>query len=432
MTPTAFRARVAFAAVVSLCLTPPFAGPLVAAGESEVVIDGSELEKQIERSLQNPLRRLRFHAVSDLMKVPLAGTEGIELALESTSRLSPAEIYEQYIGSVLVIGARARCDECSGWHVKYGSAFAISDKLIATCRHLLDEEDAQIAAMDFRRELYAVRRIAALDRGHDLAVLEVQGPKLAPLPLAKATPNPGAEVTAIHHPGRHFYILTRGYVSRRSTRKGGGYAGESLEITADIDKGSSGAPIFDDRGNVVGVAREIEPVRLDEHMMPGSMTIHHATPVAFLADLVERASSPDYGKQDVASTAPRTREPYLFDIADFYGEDDPIVAACEKARRMERTLVVYFHAPLSLGCAAMEAALAAPDVKDLMDTRFACFRINQREYPGLAMHYGCAQVPFLIVFKPDGNVATFADTPLDAQALKKLLEEGLEIAGKTK
>jgi S1-C subfamily serine protease len=56
----------------------------------------------------------------------------------------------------------------------------------------------------------------------------------------------------ISHPDRRFYTLTDGIVSRYSTSTGGGKKTSVMMITADFARGSSGGPVFNDCGAVVG------------------------------------------------------------------------------------------------------------------------------------------------------------------------------------
>jgi hypothetical protein len=66
-----------------------------------------------------------------------------------------------------------------------------------------------------------------------------------------------------------------------------------LHVTCDFCKGSSGAPIVDAMGNVVGIAQSTTTVVYDEAATPvdTQMVFKSATPAAALLELV-RASGP--------------------------------------------------------------------------------------------------------------------------------------------
>jgi len=419
-----FSARIVYVTLIAVLVFCAFACSLLAAAESDYVVDSAAIQAEIEKTLEKPPKGMRLKSVADLLKSRFAGTANIKLPPESSSQMPPERVYQQCRGAVLIVGARYKCTECSGWHVGHGTAFAITDKLIVTCSHVLDSSCAEIVAMDSRRRVFQISKIAAIDRAHDIAVLAVEGAKLVPLSLARSAPVPGAEVTAVHHPGRHFFVLTRGVVSRLSIVN----EVESMEITADFDRGSSGAPVIDSRGNVVGIARAIELglFKAGQHIGVGPMVFHHAAPVEFLVTLLKRASKPDYGRAEYEG-----RE-VVIEWEDVARESDPVLAACRKAASMGKILLVYFWAPGSRLCKRMDASLASEGAKELLRKSFAVFRINQGEHAGIARHYGCSRAPFLIIFKSNGNVATFSEKALGADALGKLLEEGLRIAREAK
>jgi len=127
---------------------------------------------------------------------------------------------------------------------------------------------------------------------------------------------------------------------------------------------------------------------------------------------------------------PEVGRPLVLKMADFTGEKYPILAASRKAGSLGRMLVVYFCAPENAECAKMDAALSAPKVKGLVAKHFACLRIDQKEHSATAKFYGCKRVPFLMVFNSKGDVTASTEKAVDADALRKLLEEGLA-AGKT-
>jgi hypothetical protein len=97
----------------------------------------------------------------------------------------------------------------------------------------------------------------------DIAILRCEGSGYTALPLSAEAPD-GSPVGVWSHPSSHFFCLSAGIVARRFLlRKPGGRA-EALAITADYARGSSGGPVFDDRGNVVGMVASTDSVYYDE------------------------------------------------------------------------------------------------------------------------------------------------------------------------
>src|SRR5262249_39744613 len=90
-----------------------------------------------------------------------------------------------------------------------------------------------------------------LDKAHDLAVVRIDADGLPVLILGRSEVHAGDPVVAIGHPLGLEDTVSSGLVS--AVRR----VNESLtviQISAPIAPGSSGGPLFDDRGEVIGVA----------------------------------------------------------------------------------------------------------------------------------------------------------------------------------
>ena len=92
--------------------------------------------------------------------------------------------------------------------------------------------------------------LVGADEYLDLAILKTDLRGLAPLTLADQQPQVGDEVTVLGSPLGLTNTLSRGEVSGIRT-----FAGVDLyQITAPISQGSSGGPVLDRRGRVIGLA----------------------------------------------------------------------------------------------------------------------------------------------------------------------------------
>ena len=96
--------------------------------------------------------------------------------------------------------------------------------------------------------------ILALDEDHDLAVLKVSGTGLPFLEVAPADAPPpvGTQVYAVGNPMGLTNTLSNGLIS--GIRKEGGEV-RAIQTTAAVSPGSSGGPLVDVQGRVVGVVR---------------------------------------------------------------------------------------------------------------------------------------------------------------------------------
>jgi serine protease Do len=143
-----------------------------------------------------------------------------------------------------------------------GSGFVLADGLVATNAHNLRSEQVTVAFADGRRESGSVAG-AAVDA--DVAVIRVETGDAPPLEWAHgAAPGVaiGTAVFALANPGGRGLHATLGFVSAvgRSFRgpRGRRIRG-SVEHTAPLPRGSSGAPLVDSGGRLIG----INTVRMD-------------------------------------------------------------------------------------------------------------------------------------------------------------------------
>ena len=156
-----------------------------------------------------------------------------------------------------------------GWG--HGSGVVIADGQVLTSAHNLRREETTVTFADGRRERGTV---AGLESDLDLAVLAVDtgdSPPVAWTPAAatsdeSASPAAplgiGAPVVALANPGGRGLRATLGFVSSggRSFRgpRGRRIRG-AIEHTAPLPRGSSGGPLVDPDGNLLG----INSLRLD-------------------------------------------------------------------------------------------------------------------------------------------------------------------------
>jgi serine protease Do len=146
-----------------------------------------------------------------------------------------------------------------GWGV--GSGVIIAPGRVLTNAHNLRHDETTITFADGR---HANARVAGVDQDIDLAVLEVDTGDLAPIdwPQGSEEVPIGRAVLALGNPGGRGLRVTPGFVSAsaRSFRgpRGRRIAG-ALEHTAPLPRGSSGGPLTDLEGHLLG----INSVRVD-------------------------------------------------------------------------------------------------------------------------------------------------------------------------
>ncbi len=161
-----------------------------------------------------------------------------------------------------------------------GTGFIVgSEGLIATNLHVIAGNSDITVTLSDHREFHVVE-IWNGDRQRDLVVMRIQAKKLPVIPLGNSDAiHPGDAIVAIGHPLGLEDTVSNGIVSAvRKLDK----SLTVLQITAPIAPGSSGGPIFDDHGDVIGVATAI---------MLGGQNINFGVPVSYLKELLKKPAA---------------------------------------------------------------------------------------------------------------------------------------------
>ena len=133
-----------------------------------------------------------------------------------------------------------------------GSGFFVDSDQVATNFHVV-KGASHIRVETFNRINSTVTTVLATDEKSDLAILllAVPLPQSTILSLKTAPPTEGDSITVISNPRGSQWQVTSGSTGLLWEFKG---LGERLQITAGISPGSSGAPVIDAEGKVVGIA----------------------------------------------------------------------------------------------------------------------------------------------------------------------------------
>ena len=139
-----------------------------------------------------------------------------------------------------------------GEKLSRGSGFFIAADRIVTNRHVI-ENASRVEIKLVNGKTYPASGVLAVDGEGDLALLQVSVPaeSSAPLSIEKATPQEGESIVVIGNPFGLEGSVSNGIVS--AVRDIAGY-GRIIQITAPISPGSSGSPVVNMRGQVIGIA----------------------------------------------------------------------------------------------------------------------------------------------------------------------------------
>ena len=139
-----------------------------------------------------------------------------------------------------------------GGRVSEGSGFFVHSGYVATNHHVAEGATRAYIKLVGQDTTYIAESIAAIDEEHDLALLKVTGISTPVLPLANSdTVQIGETVYVIGNPqGFLEGTVSDGIIS--SIREEGNK--KWLQMTAPISPGSSGGPVLNTRGEVIGIS----------------------------------------------------------------------------------------------------------------------------------------------------------------------------------
>lgn len=133
-----------------------------------------------------------------------------------------------------------------------GSGFFISNDKVVTNRHVIEKSN-RVTIHSLDGKTYTAKGVLAIDGEGDLALLQIDVPPgvAVPLPIEKIVPQEGESIVVVGNPFGLEGSVSNGIVS--AVREIPGY-GKIIQITAPISPGSSGSPVVNMRGQVIGVA----------------------------------------------------------------------------------------------------------------------------------------------------------------------------------
>jgi len=244
------RGRALRRQLISLLGLPPIRRLVSAGPESTSTINdvGDRILDICEPWLQEGKLKTGQQLLADGLPATTAGA----WAAPRRQPVSDEDLYRQALDSVFVLGTIYRTRDNPDWQVFSGTAFAVTaDGILSTSAHMFDFSDGEVGGMvvfDAAGRPYPVERLLAIDAGADTCLFRIPVRNLRPLPLAGRTPV-GTRVRVVSHPGSTVYYLSDGLVSGYEIDEtGNGW----MHVSAPFGEGSSGAPVFDPLGNVVG------------------------------------------------------------------------------------------------------------------------------------------------------------------------------------
>ena len=246
-----------------------------------------------------------------LEKVADRGSLTLQTGSSGAAKLSYNEIFQKCSPSVVGIKS---FDGKSSDSYSWGSGIVVSsDGYILTNTHVIDEgERATVQLYDGST---CAAKLVAADSQSDVAILKIEKTGLTPAVFASSKNiRTGDAVCAIGNPLSPDYSLTMtsGIISATSREISyNGAVMKLLQTDTSINEGNSGGPLFNDRGQVIGITN-MKIVSSFSNIEGIGFAIPSDTLQSIVAALMNDGAV--YGRSTIGVTV----GPISEDIADYY------------------------------------------------------------------------------------------------------------------
>ncbi len=209
--------------------------------------------------------------------------------------------------------------DSKGEKLSRGSGFFVEADRIVTNRHVL-EGAYRAEVHSSSGAVFPVKGVLAIDAEGDIALVKIDAPAppIRALPLDKTSPQEGESVVVIGNPLGLEGSVTNGIVS--AVRDIPTF-GRIIQITAPISSGSSGSPVVNMQGQVIGIATL---------QITGGQSVNFAIPSERISQLQVAQTQTMSSLADLVASTGRNKRAkavqFFRDGLSFLSKDD-----CEKA-----------------------------------------------------------------------------------------------------
>ena len=195
---------------------------------------------------------------SDLVQQVTPGVARVNVTTniseEELAKAQTAELLRQFFGNRVRIPDQPSAPAIQN---AYGTGFfVISDGYMLTNHHVVDGADKITVTLNDRTELDAV--LVGSDERSDVAVLKVQGTQFPALTMGDSNLlRVGEPVLAIGSPFGFDYSASAGIVSAKSRSFSRETSVPFIQTDVALNPGNSGGPLFNQRGEVIGINSRI-------------------------------------------------------------------------------------------------------------------------------------------------------------------------------
>lgn len=258
-----------------------------------IVIDDSAMTRDLGKKIGELVDGEKTTGAKELIEQLSRKTTA--LALTKPSDKVCDDIYNDCVDSVGIIASVFKCEKCDKWH-RSGCAtcwILREDGVMVTNYHVFaNAEHSGWGVLLRDGRVCPVKEVLAADKAADIAIFRVEGEGFNALKLGEPQ-KVGGEVHIIAHPDSRFFTYTAGLVSRYYTARSSKSAKTIwMAVTAEFARGSSGGPVLDECGNVVGMVANTQSIyypkkKKSDLRGPFQMVIRNCVRVAGIQKLIE-------------------------------------------------------------------------------------------------------------------------------------------------
>ena len=203
----------------------------------------------------------------------------LAVLLFRTVSTTPAQTVPEIAEKALVATVYLEMQDSNGSPLGFGSGFFVTANLIATNYHVIAGAASGTAKLVGKSTTYKIEGFTATNKYNDLVLLKVSASDIKPLPLGNSDAiKIGETVYVAGNPKGLQGTFSDGIISSRH----GGHAKGRLQMTAPISPGSSGGPVLNRMGKVVGVSYAI---------LEGGQNLNFAIPSLYVKTLLALSGS---------------------------------------------------------------------------------------------------------------------------------------------
>ena len=192
---------------------------------------------------------------------------------------TPAQTVPEIAEKALAATVYLEMKDSNGLPLGFGSGFFVRENLITTNYHVIDGAMSGTAKLVGKSITYTIEGVAATDKINNLAILKVTANAIKPLPLGDSNiVRIGEAVYVVGNSKGMGGTFSNGIISSRRAK----YTQEPFQVTAPISPGSSGGPVLNSKGKVIGISFMT---------LRDGQNLNFAIPVNILKELLGKSST---------------------------------------------------------------------------------------------------------------------------------------------